>query len=139
MAADGTGQSQLTNLRATTADANWSPRGDQIAFSTGSIYARDIAVVAATGGAPRRLTSGGAYQFPAWSPDGRQIAFNQAPFGTTIYVIDAPDETGAGGGGTPRRVTYPSFGSSWRFMASMPTGAICRLWSPALRLLKPSR
>jgi hypothetical protein len=112
MAGDGSGQTRLTNLRDTSTDANWSPDGNQIAFSTGTDSVRDIAVVAAAGGEPRRLTTGDStYQFPAWSPDGRQIAFNSERSGPAIYVIDAPDATGAGGGGEPQVLTYaPAFG-----------------------------
>ena len=49
----------------------WSPRGDRIAFSDGS----RIEVVPAAGGAVRRLTRGPNDTSPAWSPDGRTIAF----------------------------------------------------------------
>jgi Tol biopolymer transport system component len=49
----------------------WSPRGDRIVFSDGF----RIAVVPAAGGAVRLLTRGSNDTSPAWSPDGRTIAF----------------------------------------------------------------
>jgi hypothetical protein len=48
-----------------------------------------------SGGGPRRLTDGAD---PVWSPDGQQIAFPTDSTGTwEIWVMAAPDGTGAGG------------------------------------------
>lgn len=60
----------------------FSPDGSEIAYVVQSLDAEmdavhsDIWVVAASGGAPRRLTGGdGRNHMPRWSPDGRQIAY----------------------------------------------------------------
>jgi Tol biopolymer transport system component len=45
--------------------------GSRIAF-----YESGISVVKSGGGRPRRLTRSGEFEYdPAWSPDGRRIAF----------------------------------------------------------------
>lgn len=49
-----------------------------------------IVTIAADGSAARRLTDGEAiFQFPAWSPDGRQIAaIGSSNLGGHVYVLD---------------------------------------------------
>ena len=93
----------------------YSPDGSLIAFhesnATGGIF-----VAGATGEAVRRVTDNGFD--PAWSPDGKQIAFATeeindptARYGESrIWVVDV-------GGGTPRRV--------------MDTDAVQPSWSPS--------
>ncbi|MEJ2203705.1 MAG: PDZ domain-containing protein [Gemmatimonadota bacterium] len=70
---------------------------DAIAF----VHANDIWTVGRDGGAARRLTSGaGAEADPAFSPDGRWIAFSGEYGGNTdVYVV--PSE-----GGQPQRLTW---------------------------------
>jgi len=80
----------------------FSPDGAWIAFhesdTDGGIF-----VAGATGESVRRLTDSGFH--PAWSPDGRQVAFTTEEINdpasrlgeATLYVVDA-------GGGSPRRL-----------------------------------
>jgi tricorn protease len=70
---------------------------DGIAF----VHANDIWVVGRNGGLARRITShDGAETGPAFSPDGRWIAFTAQYDGNTdVYVVDAQ-------GGQPRRLTW---------------------------------
>jgi tricorn protease len=71
--------------------------GDKIAF----VYAGDIWVVDARGGAARRLTSHkGTELFPKFSPDGKWIAFSGEYSGSRqVYVIGVD-------GGEPKQLTY---------------------------------
>jgi Tol biopolymer transport system component len=103
VAPDGTGIEQVASGGG---DPAWSPDGDQIAYASirdrfgetcfhecstsGEIYLMD-----AEGGNDRRLTRTEADDgSPAWSPDGRQIAFvsdraNREEHANEIYVMDA--------------------------------------------------
>jgi hypothetical protein len=64
-----------------------------VRYSSRGIESVDISVMDADGGNPTQLTaSDGMSQFPAWSPDGTQIAFShQDRFGVPaeIWVMDA--------------------------------------------------
>lgn len=76
-----------------------SPDGNQIAFS----YQGDIWVVPAEGGVARRLTIHESYEAsPAWSPDGKKIAFVGNRYGNNdVFVTDL-------NGSTPQRLTHHS-------------------------------
>lgn len=59
----------------------WAPGGHEIAFAANRdegwdmSAASDIWTIPATGGEPRRLTTGGEFHNPTWSPDGSHLAF----------------------------------------------------------------
>jgi dipeptidyl aminopeptidase/acylaminoacyl peptidase len=93
---------QLTSGDHEDGHPTWSPDGNRIAFVSGRHEdwdidpARDVYVVDASGGEPRRLTgTDGICDEPSWSPEGSRIAYQYTPGvfddprHTQIAVIDA--------------------------------------------------
>jgi len=89
----------------------WSPSGDRIAFVSG----RSLSVIPAAGGEPTTVVdSMPGLRSPAFSPDGKQLAFYSTASGSQdIWLVPA-------GGGTPRQLTSgamseddPRFTPAW--------------------------
>jgi TolB protein len=76
---DGTGTRRLTSPRWFDDLPTWRPDGTMIAFerflSTPTSNGDDVFVINADGSGLRRLTRGMGHEQPAWSPDGRLIAY----------------------------------------------------------------
>jgi len=98
--ANGSGTKRLTENAVFDGDPAWSPDGKSIAFSSDRDGNREIYVMNANGSNERRLTNTGGVvpdtalngldADPAWSPDGRKIAFNSNRDGDyEIYVMNA--------------------------------------------------
>ncbi len=72
-------QVRLTNKPAIGISAAWSPDGKQLAFARSHATDGGIFVIAATGGAERKIADAAfarqSLAQPAWSPDGRTLAF----------------------------------------------------------------
>jgi len=94
---DGSERVQLTFPPMPAFLPRWSPDGSQIAYFAGtSLESVRAYIVAASGGTPRRATSGTTAEAdPTWSPDGRRLAFGNSAGGragtaanTTIQVVD---------------------------------------------------
>jgi len=95
--ADGTSPVQLApGLGSWQGSPRWSPDGERVAFDAqGSDGHSDIWIVAAKGGAPRRLTtSPGDEQTPSWSKDGHFVYFS-TPRGGVRDVWRIPANGGA--------------------------------------------
>jgi Tol biopolymer transport system component len=95
--ASGAELQRLTNDPAYDSHPAWSPDGTHMAFiserdGNREIYVLDVqAALQGTGGDnPRRLTDHPADDMrPAWSPDGKRIAFNSERDGNwEIYIVD---------------------------------------------------
>ena len=90
--ADGSGLRRLTRHRLDAVAPVWSPDGREIAVDEYYDGTYAIWVVSASGGGERRVTPGWRFGGPAWSRDGRWIAFTNV-HGNAVYVV-RPDGTG---------------------------------------------
>ena len=89
--ADGSDNLQLTYPPVLTGLPRWSPDGTQIAYiATQAGRPWKIFLISAQGGTPQELLSETSNEAdPAWSPDGKKLAFGR--FGTQaggIHVVD---------------------------------------------------
>ena len=110
---------QLTSGDWDDNSPSWSPDGLLLAFhsnrdSVDGSYNTDIWVVSVDdttkGSSTRRLTSEpGQDASPAWSPDGKWIAYTRQPSGEPVSLIYDPDHLAVipAAGGTPRALTAP--------------------------------
>jgi Tol biopolymer transport system component len=119
---DGTGARLIWSSRADSTDESpaWSPDGTRIAFTEYGTADGGILVMNSDGTGVTRLIahafvcegcSGGdnGVSAPAWSPDGRRIAFQRfgyADFDSGIYVMNSD-------GSDPRPLLFGAFRPSW--------------------------
>ncbi|MFA5795487.1 MAG: hypothetical protein WC980_10540 [Candidatus Brocadiia bacterium] len=86
--ANGTGLRQITeNAEASNSELSWSPDGTEIAYSALKENKWNIFTVEVATGQTRKLTSGNWDALPAWSPDGKTLAFiGQSDFGEPLSL-----------------------------------------------------
>jgi len=96
----GTGLTNLTNHPGDDLRCDWSPKGNNIVFTSNRDGNAEIYVMNADGSDPVRLTnSAGADTNADWSPKGDRIAFESNRDGNAeIYVMNAD-------GSGPKRLT----------------------------------
>lgn len=104
VAADGAGEAQkLTDLDELKFNYTWSPDSTQIAYTSSDNKLRVITVASKTS---KEISASryGQVGTPAWSPDGKWIAYAKPDFTRTTDIFIAPS-----GGGEEKRVTFESF------------------------------
>ena len=90
MNADGSNQRRISFGAGRAATPEWSPRGDQIAFTHMGGNFR-IAVMSPSGQNVRFLTDSWQDEAPTWSPNGRIVQFFRTERGsgrTGLYQVD---------------------------------------------------
>jgi TolB protein len=90
MNADGSNQRRISFFGGRAATPEWSPRGDQIAFTHIAGNLR-VAVMNPSGGGMRHLTDGWQDEAPTWAPNGRIIQFFRTEKNSgkaTIWQVD---------------------------------------------------
>ncbi len=90
MNADGSNQRRISFFGGRSATPEWSPRGDQIAFTHIAGNLR-VAVMDPGGGNLRYLTDSWQDEAPTWAPNGRVIQFFRTTKGsgkTAIWQVD---------------------------------------------------
>jgi TolB protein len=93
MNADGSEQHRISFFGGRAATPEWSPRGDQIAF-THIVGNLRIAVTSPGGGSMRYLTDSWQDEAPTWAPNGRIIQFFRTEKNTGRTSIWQVDLTG---------------------------------------------
>src|SRR5215469_10120648 len=108
----------LVGLPGFENDPDFSPDGNQVAFSLGGPEISGIHTMMVGGEKPLRLTSNPGDCAPNWSPDGRQIAFTRSSNQeVAIYVI-------AASGGTAHRLYSGPGGSFPQSLDWSPDGSV---------------
>ena len=85
MNADGSGQNRISFFGGRSATPEWSPRGDQIAFTHIAGNFR-IGVMNPAGGEMHYLTDSWQDEAPTWAPNGRIIQFFRTARGSEESV-----------------------------------------------------
>jgi TolB protein len=106
MNVDGSNQQRISFFGGRAATPEWSPRGDQIAFTHIAGNFR-IAVMSPGGGELRYLTDAWQDEAPSWSPNGRIIQFFRTQRNSGKTSILQVDLTGR----NERRIVTPVDGS----------------------------
>jgi serine/threonine protein kinase/Tol biopolymer transport system component len=98
----------LTDLEGSESYPSLSPDGERLLYVKSLNGNADIYLQTVKTGVRRDLTAGSAADDtqPAWSPDGRQIAFRSEREGGGLFVMDAA-------GGTVTRLTYAGYHPAW--------------------------
>ncbi|QZD90417.1 Tol-Pal system beta propeller repeat protein TolB [Qipengyuania aurantiaca] len=93
MDADGSNQRRISFGGSRCATPEWSPRGDQIAFTNASSF--NVSVMSPSGGNVRTLTRGWQDEAPTWAPNGRIIQFFRTERNsgkTSLWQVDLTGE-----------------------------------------------
>src|SRR5947207_8976796 len=99
---DGAGVQRLTDNRARDIYPRFSPDGRWIAFSSNRYGNNDVFVIAAAGGAPRRLTwHTGSDDVVGWTRDSSRVIFRAARGDGAFPNVATPCQVSTNGGQEP--------------------------------------
>jgi Tol biopolymer transport system component len=99
MRADGSRQRNLSRSRGADWGPSWAPQGTTVAFNSDRATSQFFQLFLSPAGrsAPRRVRTRIYVEYPAWSPDGKRIAFmSPVPYGTENYEIYVMNLDGSG-------------------------------------------
>ena len=129
---DGGAARRLTSAVSTNTDAHFSPDGSMIAFTGQYAGNRDVYVVPAAGGQPKRLTyHPAADEVVGWTQDGKSILFRSTRhsyyrFNNQLFTVSA-----AGGPATELPLPIAeegAFSPDGKYLAYVPHGQWQRAW-----------
>ena len=135
MNADGVNPINITNHPAKDGRPDWSPDGNQIAFSSDRDGNWEIYVMNADGTNPINITNHPAEDNHAsWSPDGNQIAFssNRDDRNWEIYAMNADGANPINLTNHPDRDLNPSWGPA-PTLSVASHGKLATLWGKIKR------
>ena len=90
MEPDGSDVMAVTSAAGIDYRPEWSPDGEQIAFTRGIGNVSDIFVINSDGTLEKQLTTDGTSYHPTWSPDGSKIAYCRGvPGSFHIWVMNS--------------------------------------------------
>lgn len=117
-----------THLRRLTSIGGWNPSWSPDATKLAFVADDGLYVISVRGGEARQLlksTRNLPVDAPAWSPDGKTIAFERelSDLTTAIYTIPAS-------GGTARRLAPPALGKNDPRWSSAAVSELHPSWSP---------
>jgi TolB protein len=125
MASDGSDVEQLTTAARSDRYPAYAPDGTTIAFRSTRFGEREILLMNADGSDQRRIAHGVVADQPAWSPDGKRLAYVGVANGTSTQEDNVEDIfTMAVDGGDRRKLTatpdsdrYPSWSPDGKTIA----------------------
>lgn len=89
MDADGSDVVNITNNGVDEREANWSPNGQKIVYSSATGGFQELFMMNPDGSSSTQLTADGkGYHSPVFSPDGTKLAFIDTLAPSIIYVSD---------------------------------------------------
>lgn len=125
----GTSANQQFRYEIIGEQADWSPDSQQIVYRSGRNNQTGIWISNRTDSGHIRITSGGTDSFPAWSPDGRTIAFSRDASGNVdIYTVNIDGANLQRLTDAPGHDTLPAYLPSGEIVFRSARGGSWNIW-----------